>query len=86
MSTFAFSTSYLGRLISHNLNSSAEDTLWTGTPSDYTNPDSPEALSQVRNLVDNGKYTEATEAAVNLFGNTTEVCASLTMMPYVSAL
>ncbi|XP_043813951.1 alpha-L-fucosidase 2 isoform X3 [Manihot esculenta] len=50
-----------------------EDTLWTGTPSDYTNPDSPEALSQVRNLVDNGKYTEATEAAVNLFGNTTEV-------------
>ncbi|XP_058007451.1 alpha-L-fucosidase 2-like isoform X2 [Hevea brasiliensis] len=50
-----------------------EDTLWTGTPSDYTNPDAPEALSEVRNLVDNGKYTEATEAAVKLFGNTTEV-------------
>ncbi|KAF2294593.1 hypothetical protein GH714_013160 [Hevea brasiliensis] len=29
-----------------------EDTLWTGTPSDYTNPDAPEALSEVRNLVD----------------------------------
>ncbi|KAG7014958.1 Alpha-L-fucosidase 2, partial [Cucurbita argyrosperma subsp. argyrosperma] len=46
-----------------------EDTLWTGTPADYTNPDAPVALREVRKLVDDGKYAEATEAAVKLSGN-----------------
>lgn len=51
----------------------AEDTLWTGTPADYTNPDAPVALREVRKLVDDGKYAEATEAAVKLSGNLSDV-------------
>ncbi|KNA06754.1 hypothetical protein SOVF_178130 [Spinacia oleracea] len=43
-----------------NLN---EDTLWTGVPRDYTNPNSPEALAKVRKLVDNGNFSEATTVA-----------------------
>ncbi|PKI33493.1 hypothetical protein CRG98_046049 [Punica granatum] len=50
-----------------------EDTLWTGTPGNYTNPDAPAALSVVRKLVDNGQYAEATEAAVRLSGNPSDV-------------
>ncbi|KGN57492.1 alpha-L-fucosidase 2 [Cucumis sativus] len=50
-----------------------EDTLWTGTPADYTNPDAPEALREVRKLVDDGKYAEATEAAVKLSGKPSDV-------------
>ncbi|KAL5788160.1 hypothetical protein ACOSP7_005109 [Xanthoceras sorbifolium] len=50
-----------------------EDTLWTGIPGDYTRPTAPEALSEVRHLVDNGEYAEATDAAVKLFGNPGEV-------------
>ncbi|XP_060168142.1 alpha-L-fucosidase 2 isoform X1 [Lycium barbarum] len=53
-----------------NLN---EDTLWTGTPGDYTNPEAPKSLAEVRKLVDNGQYAEATEAAVNLMDNFPEV-------------
>ncbi|KAL4588640.1 hypothetical protein LXL04_001532 [Taraxacum kok-saghyz] len=48
-----------------NLN---EDTLWTGSPGNYTNPDAPKALSEVRKLVDDGKYAEATTSAVKLSG------------------
>ncbi|XP_030943780.1 alpha-L-fucosidase 2-like [Quercus lobata] len=50
-----------------------DDTLWTGTPGNYTNPNAPEALLEVRKLVDNGKYAEATEAAIKLTGNLAEV-------------
>ncbi|KAL0356882.1 UNVERIFIED_CONTAM: Alpha-L-fucosidase 2 [Sesamum calycinum] len=53
-----------------NLN---EDTLWTGTPGDYTDPDAPNTLSKVRKLVDDGQYAEATAAAVNLSGNPSDV-------------
>ncbi|KAL8116262.1 alpha-L-fucosidase 2-like isoform X1 [Apium graveolens] len=53
-----------------NLN---DDTLWTGNPGDYTNPDAPKVLSEVRKLVDDGKYAEATKAAVNLSGNPSDV-------------
>ncbi|KAG8368442.1 hypothetical protein BUALT_Bualt15G0045900 [Buddleja alternifolia] len=53
-----------------NLN---EDTLWTGTPADYTDPDAPNALSEVRKLVDNGQYAEATTAALNLSGDPSAV-------------
>ncbi|KAF5448221.1 hypothetical protein F2P56_028777 [Juglans regia] len=50
-----------------------EDTLWTGTPGNYTNPNAPEALSQVRKLVDNDEFTEATAAAVKLSGTPSDV-------------
>ncbi|KAK0582928.1 hypothetical protein LWI29_031244 [Acer saccharum] len=50
-----------------------EDTLWTGIPGDYTRPTALEALSEVRGLVDNGEYAEATEASVKLFGNPAQV-------------
>ncbi|KAM7482456.1 hypothetical protein LguiB_007039 [Lonicera macranthoides] len=53
-----------------NLN---EDTLWTGIPGNYTNPDAPKVLSEVRKLVDDGKYAEATTAAVNLSGTPSDV-------------
>ncbi|GFP88598.1 alpha-l-fucosidase 2 [Phtheirospermum japonicum] len=53
-----------------NLN---EDTLWTGTPEDYTDPNALNTLSDVRKLVDTGKYAEATSAAVNLSGNPSDV-------------
>ncbi|KAJ8530033.1 hypothetical protein K7X08_036868 [Anisodus acutangulus] len=53
-----------------NLN---EDTLWTGNPGDYTNPEAPKSLAEVRKLVDNGQYAEATEAAVKLSDNSPEV-------------
>ncbi|KAG7030963.1 Alpha-L-fucosidase 2 [Cucurbita argyrosperma subsp. argyrosperma] len=50
-----------------------EDTLWTGIPADYTNSDAPVALREVRKLVDDGKYAEATEAAVKLSGKPSDV-------------
>ncbi|KAJ4914267.1 Alpha-L-fucosidase 2 [Raphanus sativus] len=50
-----------------------EDTIWTGVPADYTNPNAPEALSQVRNLVDERKYAEATSEAVKLSGHPSDV-------------
>ncbi|XP_052194670.1 alpha-L-fucosidase 2 isoform X1 [Diospyros lotus] len=53
-----------------NLN---EDTLWTGIPGNYTNPDAPKALSEVRKLVDDGQYAEATAAAVKLSDNPSDV-------------
>lgn len=52
----------------------AEDTIWTGVPADYTNPNAPEALAQVRKLVDERKYPEATSEAVKLSGHPSDVC------------
>ncbi|KAK7405829.1 hypothetical protein VNO78_07439 [Psophocarpus tetragonolobus] len=49
-----------------------EDTLWTGTPADYTNSKAPEALSHVRNLVNRELYPQATAAASGLTGNPSE--------------
>lgn len=57
----------------YGLESFVECTLWTGTPGDYTNPDAPKALSEVRKLVDDGDYAAATEAAVKLSGNPSDV-------------
>ncbi|XP_044490416.1 alpha-L-fucosidase 2-like isoform X2 [Mangifera indica] len=50
-----------------------EDTLWTGIPGNYSNPEAPEALSKVRRLVDIGEYAAATSESVNLFGHPAEV-------------
>ncbi|EEF34874.1 alpha-L-fucosidase 2 [Ricinus communis] len=50
-----------------------EDTLWTGTPGNYTNPNAPEALTQVRKLVGDRKYAEATTEAVKLSGLPSEI-------------
>ncbi|KAL5707126.1 alpha-L-fucosidase [Ranunculus cassubicifolius] len=50
-----------------------DDTLWTGIPGNYTNPDSPQAVAKVREFVDKGKYAEATEEAFKLLGNPAEV-------------
>ncbi|KAK3412319.1 hypothetical protein EUGRSUZ_I01092 [Eucalyptus grandis] len=49
-----------------------EDTLWTGTPGNYTDPRVPAVLADVRKLVDDGEYADATAAAVNLLGNLSE--------------
>ncbi|MBA0861739.1 hypothetical protein Goshw_000356, partial [Gossypium schwendimanii] len=43
-----------------------EDTLWIGVPGDYTNLEAPAAIAEVRKLVDNGDYAEATKAVVKL--------------------
>ncbi|KAL2940641.1 Alpha-L-fucosidase 2 [Bienertia sinuspersici] len=43
-----------------NLN---EDTLWTSPPGNYTDRKAPQALANVRKLVDNGKFSEATTVA-----------------------
>ncbi|KAL2477310.1 Alpha-L-fucosidase 2 [Forsythia ovata] len=53
-----------------NLN---EDTLWTGTPGDYTDPGVPPILSEVRKLVDDGQYATATTAALNMSGDQSSV-------------
>ncbi|KAM6540827.1 hypothetical protein CsatB_005274 [Cannabis sativa] len=50
-----------------------DDTLWTGTPGNYTNPKAPEALAEVRKLVDNGEYVEATKEAVKLSADPSDV-------------
>lgn len=55
----------------------AEDTLWTGIPGNYTDPKAPEALAEVRKFVDNGDYFAATEAAIKLSGNSSDVCYSI---------
>ncbi|KAL5194914.1 Alpha-L-fucosidase 2 [Glycine soja] len=50
-----------------------EDTLWTGIPGDYTNSSAPQALAEVRKLVYDRKFSEATAAAVKLSGDPSEV-------------
>ncbi|KAL8234691.1 hypothetical protein R6Q59_020791 [Mikania micrantha] len=56
-----------GGVLSETINLN-DDTLWTGSPGNYTNPDAPEALAEVRKLVNDGKYAEATTSAVKLSG------------------
>jgi len=56
-----------------NVDFCVEDTLWTGTPGNYTDPHVPAVLADVRKLVDDGEYVDATAKAVNLLGNLSEV-------------
>jgi len=51
-----------------------EDTLWTGIPGDYSNKSAPQALAEVRKLVDDGKFSEATAAAAKLSVDPSDVC------------
>nr|BAF85832.1 alpha-1,2-fucosidase [Lilium longiflorum] len=57
-----------------------DDTLWTGVPGNYTNPDAPTVLSKVRKLVDDGKYAEASLAAFDLSGHPSDVYQPLGTM------
>ncbi|KAL8151358.1 hypothetical protein V2J09_021166 [Rumex salicifolius] len=62
-----------GGLSSETLNLN-EDTLWTGSPGNYTDPSAPEAVAEVRRLVDQAKYDEATAVAdANLSGSASAV-------------
>ncbi|CAN1240505.1 Alpha-L-fucosidase 2 [Linum grandiflorum] len=49
-----------------------DDTLWTGVPGDYTDPNAPTALSEVRKLVDDGQFPEASVEALKLSGKSSE--------------
>lgn len=46
----------------------AEDTLWSGGPTDWNNPGALESLPVVRELVMEGKYAEATTEATKMLG------------------
>lgn len=66
--------SFFSFLCVSQLNDLVDDTLWTGVPGNYTDPNAPYALAVVRKLVDGEKFVDATEAASGLFGGPTEVC------------
>lgn len=51
-----------------------DDTLWTGVPGNYTDPKAPGVLAEVRGLVDQGRFADATASAKGLFGGLSEVC------------
>ena len=46
-----------------------EETLWSGGPHDYSNPDAYQHLATVRELLEEGKYSEAEETAEKMMGN-----------------
>lgn len=46
-----------------------EETMWSGSPQDCDNPDAPQYLDKIRQLLFEGKYKEATELT-----NRTQVC------------
>lgn len=50
-----------------------DDTLWTGTPGNYTDPHAQPVLQDVRKLVDSGNYAKASLAAFGLSGNPSDV-------------
>ncbi|TVU30682.1 hypothetical protein EJB05_22316, partial [Eragrostis curvula] len=49
------------------------DTMWTGAPGNYTDPNAPAALEAVRELVNQGRFADATAEAKRLFGGQSEV-------------
>jgi alpha-L-fucosidase 2 len=46
-----------------------EESMWSGSPDDSDNPDAPEYLDKIRQLLFEGKYREATELT-----NKTQIC------------
>ncbi|KAJ0700631.1 putative glycosidase [Helianthus annuus] len=71
-----------GGVLSETINLN-DDTLWTGSPGNYTNPDAPKALSEVRKLVNDGKYAEATTSAVKLSGEGSNVYTPFLIYPFI---
>jgi alpha-L-fucosidase 2 len=49
-----------------------EDTLWSGEPTDWNNPNSIELLPKVRGLIFEGRYAEADELCTDMQGPYTE--------------
>jgi alpha-L-fucosidase 2 len=49
-----------------------EDTLWSGGPRDWNNPDAPRVLAEVRRLIADGNYEEADRAARGMQGPYTQ--------------
>jgi len=49
-----------------------EDTLWSGGPRDWNNPQAPAALADVRRLIAEGKFAEADRAARGMQGPYTQ--------------
>ncbi|KAJ7298371.1 hypothetical protein O6H91_Y001400 [Diphasiastrum complanatum] len=50
-----------------------EDSLWSGGPSDWNNPNAAEVLPQVRNLVWEGQYAAASSLSQKMLGPYTQV-------------
>ncbi|CAL1379659.1 unnamed protein product [Linum trigynum] len=50
-----------------------DDTLWTGVPGSYSDPNAPAALSVVRKLVSSGLYPEASAEAIKLSATPSQV-------------
>ncbi|WP_338787040.1 glycoside hydrolase family 95 protein [Metabacillus sp. FJAT-53654] len=49
-----------------------EDTLWSGSPKDFNNPDAKKYLPEIRKLIFEGKYEEADHIAKNMMGPYTQ--------------
>ena len=49
-----------------------EDTLWSGGPRDWNNPNAPKVLAEVRRLIAEEKYVEADRAARGMQGPYTQ--------------
>src|SRR5690606_30827121 len=49
-----------------------DDTLWSGGPTDWNNPDAREALAEVRRLVADGRFDEADAASKRMMGPYTQ--------------
>src|SRR5215218_3067678 len=49
-----------------------EDTLWSGGPRDWNNPNAPKVLAEVRRLIAEEKYVEADRAARGMQGTYTQ--------------
>ncbi|UCG89374.1 MAG: glycoside hydrolase family 95 protein, partial [Gemmatimonadota bacterium] len=49
-----------------------EDTLWSGEPKDWNNPDAREVLTRIRRLIFEGKYVEADQLSKQMMGPYTQ--------------
>lgn len=54
-----------------------EETMWSGSVTDSDNPDAHKALEEIRNLLFEGKYREATELT-----NKTQICKGVGSRPF----
>jgi len=54
-----------------------EETMWSGSVTDSDNPDAHQSLEEIRNLLFEGKYREATELT-----NNTQICKGVGSKPF----